>query len=150
MRLHWHIDKKRGNFRPVLTYRVELDDWERDLATPALRVPSTIPEPAQSWREYCYPGELERGDTPPASCYLLEIPPHKGCFGSTSLRLPWREDNCYPEVKDSFEALRRAFEAELDRTRASEPMNECGSLRLSADALRAAAPQIMAARLLDC
>ena len=77
MRLHWHIDKKRGNFRPVLTYRVELDDWERELATPALRVTSTIPEPAQSWREYCYPGELERGDAPPASCYQLEIPPHK-------------------------------------------------------------------------
>ena len=148
MRLHWHIDKKRGNFRPVLTHRVELDDWERELATPALRVTSTIPEPAQSWREYCYPGELERGDAPPASCYQLEIPPHKGRFGSTALRLPWREDNDYPEVQASFEALRLAFETELARTRASEPMNECGSLRLSGKALRAATPEIMAARLL--
>lgn len=149
MKLHWHIEKKRGNFRPVLTYRVELDDWERDLATPALRVLSTIPEPAQAWQEYCYPGELERGDTPPASCYPLEIPPHKGRFGSTALRLPWREDNCYPEVAASFEALRRAYETELDRSRASEPMNQHGSLRLSEAGLRAAAPSVMAARLLS-
>lgn len=148
MRLLWHIEKKRGNFRPVLTYRVELDDWERELAPPALRIASSIPEPAHPWQEYCYPGELERGDVPPAACYMLDIPPHKGRFGSTSLRLPWREDNNYPEVAASFEALRLAYETELDRTRASEPMNERGCLRLSGASLRAAAPAILAARLL--
>lgn len=148
MKLLWHIEKKRGNFRPVLTYRVELDDWERELATPALRIDSSIPEPVRSWQDHCYPGELERGDEPPTSCYPLEIPPHKGRFGSTSLRLPWRADNRYPEVEASFEALREAYETALAAARASEPMNERGSLRLSGASLRAAAPAILAARLL--
>lgn len=150
MKLIWNIDKKRGNFRPVLTYRVELEDWERQLATPPLRMLSSIPEPPQSWQEHCYPGEGERAAVPATlGCYELEIPPHKGRFGSTSLRLPWREDNHYPEVEASFQALRQAFEAELGRTCASLPMRESGSLQLRPATLRAVAPGILAARLLN-
>ena len=49
MRITWKIEKKRGNLRPVLTYTVTLEDFERQLATPPLSITSLIPEPPQSW-----------------------------------------------------------------------------------------------------
>ena len=43
MRITWKIEKKRGNLRPVLTYTVTLEDFERALATPPLTITSLIP-----------------------------------------------------------------------------------------------------------
>ena len=112
MRITWKIEKKRGNLRPVLTYAVTLEDFERELATPPLSITSLIPEPPESWQEHCWPGQHERAgqDTPDdRPCYQLSIPSHKGRHGSQSLRLPWRENNSYPEVEASFRLLREAF-----------------------------------------
>ena len=149
MHIDWTISKRRGNIRPMLDYTVTLEDHERALALPFIRVASTIPEPPDSWQEFCYPGRLERGDAPDSGkTYDLEIPSHKGRLWKQSLRLPWREGNDYPEVAESFGKLRDAFEAELKAAYASEPMDESDSLQTSFDARRFIAPGVLAERFL--
>lgn len=149
MKLTWTITKARGNLRPLLTYKIELEPWERELATPPLRIRSTIPEPPDSWQEYCYPNQLERAGQPGPGCYMLDAPPHKGGGGTSSLRLPWREDNDYPEVPASFKALREACEQEIARAYASEPMRLRQSLRLRSPLLCETAPGILGKRILE-
>ena len=113
MHIEWNITKRRGNIRPILHYTVTLEEHERELALPFIRVVSTIPEPPDSWQEFCYPGQHERTGNPASGkTYDLEIPSHKGRLWKQSLRLPWREGNDYPEVEQSFKKLRDAFEAE--------------------------------------
>ena len=150
MHITWNITKQRGNLRPLLTYSVTLEEHEKALALPPLRVRSSIPEPEEAWREYCYPGELERAEGAAAtSCYELETPSHKGRTWPQSLRLPWREDNSYPEVEASFRLLREAFASELERAGASRPMHEENSLELGGTALRSVAPAILGQRFLE-
>ena len=133
----------------MLTYCVTLEEYEKELALPSLRVASTIPEPPDSWQEYCYPGQMERAEgAKPAACYELESPSHRGKSWPQTLRLPWREDNAYPEVEESFRHFRCAFEAMLREAYASAPMNEERSLA-SSDAARVhVAPGVAAARFL--
>ena len=79
MHIEWNITKRRGNIRPILHYTVTLEEHERELALPFIRVVSTIPEPPDSWQEFCYPGQHERAENPASGkTYDLEIPSHKG------------------------------------------------------------------------
>ncbi len=149
MNIIWTITKARGNLRPILTYKIELEPWERQLATPPLRILSTIPEPPESWQEYCYPNQLERAGEAGPGCYSLDIPPHKGGSGSTTLRLPWRAANAYPEVIESFARLRETYEEELSRAYASEPMRQSQTLCLRSPLLRETAPGILGQRILE-
>jgi hypothetical protein len=148
MRITWHIDKKRGNHRPVLAYTVVLEGHEKGLALPYVRITSTIPEPPSAWQLHCHPGEHERAGLPPAGFYLLDTPSHSMKGLDRTLRLPWREDNGYPEVEESFLALRRAFEAALAEAHASGPMDVRGELAVSAGLRRELAPSLLADRLL--
>ena len=135
MHIEWNITKRRGNIRPVLHYTVTLEEHERELALPFIRVVSTIPEPPDSWQEFCYPGQHERAENPASGkTYDLEIPSHK--------------ENDYPEVEQSFKKLRDAFEAELKAAYGSLPMDESNSLETSFDARRFIAPGILAERFL--
>ena len=136
MHIEWNITKRRGNIRPILHYTVTLEEHERELALPFIRVVSTIPEPPDSWQEFCYPGQHERAENPASGkTYDLEIPSHKGRLWKQSLRLPWREEN-------------DAFEAELKAAYGSLPMDESNSLETSFDARRFIAPGILAERFL--
>jgi hypothetical protein len=148
MRITWHIEKKRGNLRPELSYDVILEGHEKVLALPYVRIDSFIPEPPSSWQAHCYPGEYERAGVPPVGVYQLATPNHAMGRLRQSLRLPWREDNAYPEVEASFGALRQAFEAALAAAAASQPMDERGELALTASLKRQLAPSLMADRLL--
>ena len=151
MKIEWKITKKRGNARPLLTYCVTLEEYEKELALPAMRVPSTIPEPKDSWQEYCYPGQLERaapGTGETMACYELETPSHRGKSWPQTLRLPWRADNFYPEVEESFRTFRDAFDSMVREAYASAPMNEEGSLSSSDAARIHIAPGVAAARFL--
>lgn len=149
MRITWNIEKKRGNLRPVLTYQVVLEGFEKALALPMVRVESTIPEPPSSWQPHCYPHEFERAGAAPAGRYQLSTPGHaRGKHGLT-IRLPWREDNLYPEVEESFELLREAFEQALNAAHESEPMDEHGEVAVSASMKRRLAPALLADRLLS-
>ena len=148
MRITWHIEKKRGNLRPQLFYDVLLEGHEKALALPYVRIDSTISEPAASWQAHCYPHEHERAGHAPAGVYQLATPNHAAGTLRQSVRLPWREDNAYPEVEASFRELRRAFEAALAAAHDSHPMDERGELALSASLKRELSPALMAERLL--
>ena len=149
MRIEWNITKRRGNIRPILHYTVTLKEHERELALPFIRIASTIPEPPDSWQEFCYPGQHERSENPMSGkTYDLEIPSHKGRLWKQSLRLPWREENNYPEIEQSFKKLRDAFEAELKAAYDSLPMNESNALETSFESRRFIAPGVLAERFL--
>lgn len=151
MVIEWNIAKKRGNLRPVLTYAVRLEEHEKALALPGVSILSAIPKPEEDRQEYCYPGQYERRAATPgaAAFYELEAPSHRGHAWTRTLRLPWREDNGYPEVEASFLLLREAVERELERASGSAPMREEGALRTSLNARQGIAPSVLAERLLQ-
>lgn len=149
MIIEWNITKERGNLRPVLRYRVLLEEHEKELAIPGVSIESTIPRPEDDSQKYCYPGRLERKEGyTPQQFYTLEAPSHRGYSALTTLVLPWRADNAYPEVEFSFERLRSAVEREITAACASEPMDVKGHVRASAEGKAAIAPAVAAARLL--
>ena len=149
MLIEWSITKKRGNLRPVLQYRVRLEDHEKELAIPEVQVASTIPCPEQPSQKHCYPGQMERAEGfVPERFHSLESPSHQGYPQLHTLVLPWREGNSYPEVEESFGLLRDAMEREIARASASAPMDEQGQVRTSSKTKAAVAPALAAARLL--
>ena len=149
MYIEWNITKERGNLRPVLQYRVRLEDHERALALPGVSIESTIPKPDEEHMKYCYPGVMERADGWQAHAFhTLEAPSHVGHPMLHTLTLPWRSDNDYPEVQASFDRLREALEREIERASKSEPMDEKGSVRASMRAKKLLAPDVAAVRFL--
>ncbi len=150
MKIEWSITKERGNSRPVLSYSFSVDKFEKALALPPVIVKSTIPEPIDSWREYCYPNTDERLTTPVyKDFYRLEIISHKGNLWTQKLRLPWRENNEYPEIDESFKMLRQAFEHELQSANASLPMNKKSYLQITDIANQNIAPSVLAEKFLN-
>lgn len=160
MRMEWKIRKERGNLRPTLYYTVSLEDHEKKLGLPPVSILSSIPVPEEPHQDYCYPGLLERRALDGAESnetntiaesqeyYTLEAPSHKGHSWPRTLRLPWRENNDYPEVEASFLRLREACEKELAAAYASRPMEQEGALQTSASARQGVAPAVLAERLL--
>ena len=149
MRIEWKMTKKRGNLRPMLTYSVQLEDHEKNLALPCVSITSTIPKPLEDWQEHCYPGQYERSGEPlHAGYYTVEAPSHKGHAELRALRLPWRDNNEYPEVEASFTALRDALEEELLAAGRSQPINLQSSLQTSAQTRVGLAPAVLAERLI--
>ena len=149
MRIEWKITKKTGYLRPVLHYAVHLEDHEKALALPMVSIVSSIPKPEEERQDFCYPGMLERAsDYIPTAFHVLEAPSHKGHSWTHDLRLPWREDNAYPEVEASFQNLRDALEREIARASASRPMDVTGSLNTSVQAKSMLAPDLLAQRFL--
>ncbi len=149
MNIRWSITKERGNFRPVLRYTTRLNEFEQGLGLPMVRIESTIPKPPDGAWTYCWPGQNERGTWEPSEFHLLKTPSHKTGELTEALKLPWREDNSYPEVEESFAALREAFEKALAQAARSAPMRENGSLETTAEAKRLVAPVFVAQRLLQ-
>lgn len=149
MIITWNIAKKRGNYRPVLTYVVTLSEFERALCLPCVCIESTIPKPPESSWTYCWPGRNERGIWSPTSWYPLRTPSHKDGSSTTSLKLPWREENMYPEVEESFAFLRQAFEQAVTQALGSAPMDVRGNLETSAVLRQAMAPAFAARRILQ-
>ena len=149
MRMEWNIAKERGNLRPLLTYSVSLEEHEKALALPPVRIISTIPMPEEHWQAHCYPGRYERsGGSAPTECYPLEAPSHKGRTWTQSLRLPWRQDNRYPEVEESFLLLRAAVESELTAAYASAPIHLAEELQTTARPRAIIAPGVLGERFL--
>ncbi len=150
MKIEWKITKKLGNLRPTLSYCFVVETFEKALALPPINIDSTIPEPMDSWQEHCYPHEFERADNAEyKGFYRLSLVTHKGNMWSQSIRLPWREDNAYPEVEESFRLLREAFEMELANANASKAMDESASMQLSDAANQTIAPAAFAEKFLN-
>ncbi|MDL2269669.1 hypothetical protein LJC71_07830 [Desulfosarcina sp. OttesenSCG-928-A07] len=152
MQIEWIIEKKRGNYRPVLKYSVALEEHEKAMALPPVSILSAIPKPEADHKGYCYPGQHERSDAPekqiPKAFHTLDVPSHQGHSWTHCLRLPWRADNEYPEVEASFQQLRCAFEKELESAYASTPVKISQSLKTSGAAKTTIAPGVLAERFL--
>ncbi len=148
MNIEWSITKKRGNLRPVCTFTISLGEFELELGMPAVRIESTIPKPPDSSWTHCWPGQNERGPWTPTEYYLLMTPSHKTGTVTERIKLPWREDNSYPEVEESFTALRDAFERVLAASANSVPMDMKGRLETSGTTKRIIAPACVAERFL--
>lgn len=149
MRIEWSIEKKRGNLRPKLTYEVTLDDYEKSLCLPMVRVQSDIPEPPESFVPHCWPDEHERGSWTPGVFYQLSTPSYKTGYLSETLTLPWRPDNQYPEVEHGFADLRDAFEDMLKDSSDSAPLSMSGELETTMAAKRQIASAFLAERILQ-
>jgi hypothetical protein len=131
MKIHWEINKKRGNHRPVLLYTLELEPFERDLAVPRVVLDTAISKPPSAWRSYCYPGEDERAGAE-LDWYRLMTPSHKDGKIEAKLTLAWREPgNRFVDVAAAFERLRHSFEAVLKSAHDSAPLDLVESLDLS-------------------
>ncbi|NDV28529.1 hypothetical protein [Desulfovibrio sp. JC010] len=148
MIIEWNITKKRGNFRPLLTYTITLEDFEKELGLPQVVMQSSIPEPPESWSASCLPGKCERAGKD-CSTYRLYTPDHKKGEVEGKFTLPWRVDSDYPEVKKSFTRLRADFETVLKEAYDSHPVDINGRLELSEDTRSHIASGLVSQRFLE-
>ncbi|MBQ7739432.1 MAG: hypothetical protein IJT59_07255 [Desulfovibrionaceae bacterium] len=77
-----------------------------------------------------------------------DIPSHEGRSWEQSFRLPWRADNQYPEVEETFANVRKVFEEELTRAYESQPMDVEQRLNASLKLKKHLAPGVLAERFL--
>jgi hypothetical protein len=148
MILEWKIIKKSGHMRPKLRYHVRLEEFEKDLAVPMVRITSIIPKPPESWQGHVWPGTNELGPGHEQQYYDLFTPSHKTGEREEVLTLPMRENRLYPEVEDSFLALRRAYEDALMSAYENSAFEQEGRLELSLAVKKLMAPRTVAARFL--
>jgi len=149
MKIHWEINKKRGNHRPVLKYEIELEQFEVDLAVPQVVLDAAIARPPSSWRSYCYPGEDERGGAA-MDWYRLMTPSHTNQRVAESLTLPWREfSNGFVDVKAAFERLRGNFELVLKNAYDSAPLDVVESFELTEETRKRIVCGVATARILS-
>lgn len=147
MIIEWNLNKKRGNFRPVLTYSIKLEDFEKELGLPQVVLESSIPEPPESWSASCLPGKNERNGKN-CTTYRLYTPDHKKGEVEGKFTLPWRTDSNYSEIKASFLKLREDFETVLKEAYDSHPVDIEGKLELSEETRRHIASGLVSQRFL--
>ena len=144
----WSINKKRGNFRPVLIYTITLENFEKDLALQSIVQQSTIPQPPESWSVSCLPQKNERAGK---ECLVYQIytPDYKKGEVSGKCNLPWRENSAYPEIEESFISLREEFESALKVAYESKPFEIKGELDLSTETRKHIASGLISQRFLE-
>lgn len=129
MKIDWKIEKKRGNFRPSLKYKIVLEDFEKELAISMINIQSTIPKVDNSHLDYCFPECNERNkEFLPTEFHFLNTPYFKDGETCGVIRLPFREDGMYPEVAESFNRLRQQHEVLVREAYAREPIKNSEEL----------------------
>ena len=153
MNITWKINKKRGNWRPTLIYKIVKEDWEVDLAIVQIAMLSTIPRHGGKYSsdKKCFHGSGERKKGwKPEEYYELNTPQPDSAKYETSLVLCWKPgaNPEYPEIKESFEKLRHAYEKVLKEAYDSIPFEKSGSLGMSKECKKHIAPGIAAKKML--
>jgi hypothetical protein len=131
MKIKWEIEKKRGNWRPTLTYTCTKLPDEVNLAIPAVVMGTKIPEPPNSYRDICMPDTDERNEGwVPKNFTTIKTPRNNEQEFGESLKLPWRPGAKprYPEVEEAFALLQEEWEKCLEITAASAAIHLEGSL----------------------
>lgn len=150
MQIEWKIEKRRGNYRPSLSWKIRLDEYEKNLALGSVEVQTSLPRPPEEWESFCYPGSNERAENwQPEKFYALSTPCHKNAELEGRVKLPWREDNLYPEVEESFALLRSVFEKALCQAYESLPLDTSHQMQASVSAKQFVASDLAARRLLQ-
>ncbi|NDY74492.1 hypothetical protein DO021_21685 [Desulfobacter hydrogenophilus] len=149
MKISWEIKKKRGNYRPVLTYTMTLESFEKSLAIHAVSVKSFIPRLPRPHENFCLPGENERHPHwIPKRFHIFQVPYFKAGETSGFIRLPYRESGKYPEVETSFRQLRDTYEEKVCEAYGQGPFENRGNLDISAETREHVAAKVTANRLL--
>lgn len=150
MKINWQIKKKRGNFRPRLTYTLTLESFEKELAIHAVQVESHIPVIPSSHLSYCLPGEHERSlSWKPDRYHVFQVPYFKDGYTDGFIRLPFKDSGQYPEVALSFKKLREEYEKKVCNVYAHPPLEQAGSLDISEETRTRIASRVTASRLLS-
>lgn len=111
MKISWNINKKQGNFRPHLHYTICLEGYERELAVHTINLTSTIPKIPCAHEAFCLPNIHERKvGWQPNSFHQISTPYFRDGTVNDYIRLPFRKNNDYPEIEESFAKLRYQFE----------------------------------------
>ncbi len=149
MKITWNIEKKRGNYRPSLTYTIELEQFEKDLAVQTVNIKSTIPMIDGSHLNYCLPDEYERVEGwQPADFHWISVPHFTRGTLREHLRLPFREDGEYPEIEQSFARLREKFEAIVQEAYHQKPISITGEMDITSETRKAVAASLAAKKML--
>ncbi|WP_321493699.1 hypothetical protein [uncultured Desulfobacter sp.] len=150
MKISWQIRKKRGNFRPGLSYEFTLEPFEKKLAIHAVQVESLIPMLPRPHLSYCLPGEDERAPGwQPSRFHVLQVPHFKDGHTRGFLRLPFRERTEFPEVEASFKNLRREYEIRVCEAYGHSPVNQGGVLDITDDTRSKISAKVTAHRFLS-
>lgn len=125
MRITYGITKRRGNWRPVLTYQCRKDKWEWDLAVPGGDTLVRVPR-GHTYIEKALPGELERADKPFTDMVVLKLPSSDDMANDQKVILPWRPGAHpeYPEVHEAMQALMAEWERRVSEAMASGEFTE--------------------------
>ena len=150
MEINWQIKKKRGNFRPRLTYTITLESFEKKLAIHAVQVESHLPMIPSSHLSYCLPGQHERSlSWKPGRYHVFQVPYFKDGYIDGFIRLPFKDSGQYPEVVSSFKKLREEYEKKVRSVYAHPPLEQTCSLDISEDTRSRIASRVTASRLLS-
>lgn len=151
MKITWTITKKRGNWRPVLSYACTFEEWEKDLlVNESVSVKTQIPGLDTVFDEACSPGKNERAaNWEPKKWTKLQANPNRS-GERIGLKLPWRPGAKpdYPEVEEGFRLLRDAYEQALKGAYDSGPFEDTGELGLTQETKQHIAPGVTADRIL--
>ncbi len=149
MKIQWKIEKKRGNYRPVLSYVITLEEHEKDLAMNALTIESSIPHIPDAGMPWCMPGCNERAPGwEPIDFHSLSVPYFKIGTTSERIRLPFRESASYPEVEQSFAMLRDAYEKAVNEVYQWQPFYTTGEMDITPAAKEQRAATLTARKML--
>ena len=149
MRIEWRIKKKRGNFRPTLTYHLSLEDHEKALAVHAVSIETRIPYIPRPHEGFCLPGENERAPGWTASSFWhLTVPHFKTGEIKEFIRLPFRASGEYPEVEQAFRDLRKRFEMVVTSVYAQAPYEKKGELGVGKKTAQDIAAAVVSQKLL--
>lgn len=150
MKITWTIEKPRGNFRPVLEYKITLEDFEKALAMPPVSIASEIPQIPDPRRKFCLPGTNEReSGWVPTRFHQLSSPSFRRAQGGKRIILPYTLCGSFVQVENSFRRLRQAFEREMQAARDSGPVLMRRELCLTDDTRKEMATNIAAHRMLQ-
>ncbi len=150
MKIDWKIKKERGNLRPKLYYKTELEPFEIKLCVPMTQIISTIPKPPDVWKNHASLDKEERnGCWFSAVFYKICAPScETGCF-EEMIRLPMRENCRYPEVEESFLMLRKEYEKKLKAAYHNTAFEVQSTLGISSETKKQIAPGITALKMLE-
>lgn len=150
MKIIWKIEKKRGNFRPVLTYSLRLEEHEQAIAMHSVTIESFIPRVSDANQAWCMPGCDERStDWQPDGFHHFSVPYFKTGSSDGFIRLPFKESGQYPEVEESFKMLRAAYEEVVREVYGWKPACEDGELDITTETKEQIAATIAAQKMLN-
>lgn len=150
MHIKWKIQKRSGHFRPVLAYQIALEDFEKDLALPAVKVDSDIAKIPNAHERFCLPDTNERDRTWQAEQYhKLASPDFHRAILQKQIILPYTCSQEFQEIETSFAKLRSAFEEALLAAYASSSFSIRKEMGLTSETRTQMATGIAASRMLN-